>query len=608
MLGRTDSRGRLFVLLIGFVIASGALLARLSWWQVVRQGDLAAAAYRQVYLRIEQPSPRGEIYDRSGVVVLAGSVTRDRLVVGADRMSAEQRDRMVAFLTEMLQLDEAGAQAVRTKLETGKPYLVLAQDLSPETSEAIRAAAGERGIGGIGFESQTVRTYPQAGGSPGSSLAAALLGFVNREGKGQYGVEQYYQDVLTGKPRIVEADKDANGEPVIDTERTIQSGAPGSDVRLTIDAGLQLAIEQEVMTAAVADRAKSASAVVMDPYTGEVYAMADYPSFDANSYAAVAGSDPGRFVNTVVSNVYEPGSVFKMMTVIAGLEAGTVSMDTKFVDTGSLKLDGGKAVIHDADRQGMGEMRFEDAIAWSRNVVAAKAALGLSPSLDQASAKLHEVWTRMGFGSPTGIDLAGEVGGLVNDPAISKWQQVDLANGSFGQGVAVTQIQLASAYAAMMNGGTLVTPHVVASVAGHDLKVEPHGKVLDPALTPQLLELMNHVVTTVPTYSKGTLIPGYWVGGKTGTAQIWDAKAKAWKSGIFDFSFVGYIGRRVGHPDLVVAVRITEGRPTAHRAGGLYLPVMSFELFRRIATDAIKTPGLLPELPIEEAPVAKVGA
>jgi cell division protein FtsI/penicillin-binding protein 2 len=213
----------------------------------------------------------------------------------------------------------------------------------------------------------------------------------------------------------------------------------------------------------------------------------------------------------------------------------------------------------------------------------------------------------MGFGARTGIDLAGEATGLVNDPSANAWREIDLANGSFGQGVGVTQIQLAAAYAAMMNGGTLVTPHVVASVAGKEIAPASRGRVLDASMTPELVDLMNHVVTTVPFYRQGTLIPGYWVGGKTGTAQIWDNTAHAWKANIYNFSFVGYIGRRVGHPDLVIAVRISEGRPTSPKFGQLVMPIMSFELFRRIATDAITTPGLLPDLPVEEVPVARAG-
>jgi len=602
MLGRTDSHGRLIFLLLAFVLATGVLVARLGWWQVVRQSDLAAAAQRQIYLQEVIPARRGAIYDRSGTVVLAETMARDRLVVDASRLGAAEREALTAILTEVLSLDEPAAADVAARLASGRSYVVVVRDLTPDASDAIRARIDAAAIPGTSLETEFARTYPQAGGGPRTSLAAQLLGFVNREGQGQYGVEQYYQDQLAGTPAIVESDRDANGNPIIETQRTVDAGAPGLDLSLTVDAGLQLALEQEVMAAWVADKAKSVSAVVLDPYSGEVLAEATYPSYDANDYAQIASTDPGRFVDPVVSQVYEPGSVFKMLTVIAGLESGTVTLTTKINDTGTLRLDGGRTKIDDADRKPMGVMTFEDGVAFSRNVVAAKVALNLAPTLQEASAALHEVWTRLGFGSRTGIDVAGEVGGLVRDPATKPWREIDLANGSFGQGVAVTPLQLATAFSAMVNGGTLVTPHVVKAIGGTPTDVAARGQVLDPALSPDLIGVMNRVVTIVPFYSGRTLIPGYFVGGKTGTAQIWDAQAGAWKSGVFNFSFVGFVGRQTGRPDLVIAVQINEARPSIQRVGLLSLPVMSFELFRRIATDAVSIPGLLPDLPVSEAP------
>jgi cell division protein FtsI (penicillin-binding protein 3) len=449
----------------------------------------------------------------------------------------------------------------------------------------------------VSFETESVRVYPQSGGGPQTSLAAHLLGFVNREGQGQYGVEQFYQEALAGTPAVVESDRDANGKPVIETQHTVDAGTPGADLSLTIDASLQLALEQEVMSAWVADRARSVSAIIIDPYSGEIMAEATYPSYDANDYAAIASVDPGRFVDPVVSDVYEPGSVFKMLTVIAGLETGTVDMTTEIDDSGTLKLDGGRTKIDDADRRAMGIMTFEDAIAWSRNVVAAKVALGLAPELQDASEILHEVWLRLGYGSKTGIDVSGEVAGLVRDPARKAWREIDLANGSFGQGVAVTPLQLAVSYSAMVNGGLLVTPHVVKAIDGVPVEIQAGRPAMDASLSPDLIELMNHVVSSVPFYRDRTLIPGYYVGGKTGTAQIWDTAIGNWKTGVFNFSFVGFVGRQEGRPDLVIALKINEGTPNVRRVGQLEMPAMSFELFRRIATDSMAIPGLLPDLP-----------
>jgi cell division protein FtsI/penicillin-binding protein 2 len=604
MQGRTDSGRRLLLLLIVFVVGAGALVTRLGYWQIGRRDDLIESARRQIYYRAEVPSKRGQIYDRSGTIVLAASVRRDRLIVSAEHLTAADRAAMVEFLAAQLDLDPTESGIVAAQLETGRPYLVIARGLLPEHSQAIEEAAVEAGISWITFESDSARTYPQSGGGPNTSLASHLVGFVNRDGQGQYGVEQYYQDVLAGEPSVIEADRDASGAALAETERTVEPGVPGADIRLTIDAGLQLAIEQEVMSAAIANGAKSVSAVVLDPWTGEIYASASYPSYDANDYAAIAAEDPSQFIDPVVSHVYEPGSVFKMMTVVAGLEQGTTAMDKAYRDSGRLQL-ADNTRIEDADGKAMGSMPLEDGIAYSRNVVAAKVALGLAPTTRQASAILHETWTRLGFGSPTNVDLAGEERGLVNDPAITPWRQIDLANGSFGQGVAVTQLQLARAYAAMVNGGVLVEPHIVAGVGAEPVVATRDAPVLDPAMSRPLANLMEHVLDS-PWYEEESQIPGYWVGGKTGTAQVWDAKHNRWFFNIYNFSCVGFVGRTEGHPDLVVAVKIGEAPPNRNALGQFTLPVTSVELFRRIATDAITTPGLLPGLPPADTTVARI--
>jgi cell division protein FtsI/penicillin-binding protein 2 len=423
-----------------------------------------------------------------------------------------------------------------------------------------------------------------------------LLGFVNGAGEGQYGVEQRYQDVLGGSPRVLLARRTADGGLVADDGDVIDGGAPGRDVTLTIDASLQLAIEEEMLAAWVADRALSVSAVVMDPYTGEIYAHATYPSYDANDYQAIAGADKARFMDPIVSNVYEPGSVFKMMTAISALEKGVVKPSSIINDSQVLVLDGGRNRVMNADHKGKGRIPFEDVIAYSRNVGAAKVAMRLGRTTESAATTLFDTWEKMGFGRRTGIDVAGELPGLVNDPAERAWREIDLANGAFGQGVAVTQIQLAAAYAAMINGGVEVHPHVVKRVGERDATSQPAERLMPKSLSGTLVKMLHHVVHEVEFYAQGTLAEGYEVGGKTGTAQIWDATLRGgrgdWKRNIFNYSFVGYIG--VDKPRLVVAVRINEGTPTIIKQGYLDLPVMSFELFRRVATDAMKILDLPP--------------
>ncbi|HEY4190961.1 MAG TPA: penicillin-binding protein 2 [Candidatus Limnocylindrales bacterium] len=607
MLGRTDSRRRLLFLLLVFGVGTCALVARLAYWQVIDQSRLAAEALAQTTVTLDTASKRGDIYDRTGTIVLATTVQRERLVAAPDQLNADQRRTTVATLAPILGLDDAGAVALRDKLTGSAKYVILRHGIERQVGDQIRAAIAAKTAFAISLEPEPERVYPQVGGGPGSSLAAHLLGFVNREGGGQYGVEQEYQSTLAGEPRIIVADRDASGQPILDDATVTQVGQPGTDLTLTIDAGLQLRVEQELLAAWIADKAKSVSAVVMDPHTGEVYAMATYPSYDGNDYKAIAASDPSRFIDPIVASVYEPGSVFKMMTAAAALTNGTVTPLTRVKDTGTLRLDGGRTKIDDADRKAMGWMTFQDGVAYSRNVVAAKVALGLGKTTQQSSTILHDMWLRLGYGKPTGIDVAGEVGGLVRDPAITPWRQIDLANGAFGQGVAVTPIQLAMAYAALADGGTMVQPHVVKEIGDRVVPVEPKATgVVDPSISRTLVGMMQHVITEVPFYRDRTLVPGYDVGGKTGTAQIWDPKANhghgAWKANLFNYSFVGYIARTPGVPDLVVAIQIEEGTPTVLRVGHIEMPVMSFELFRRIATDGITTPDLLPPKPAPLTP------
>ena len=615
MLGRTDSRLRLLVLLVVFIVASLALVSRLAFWQVVERDWLLERAMAQTTVRIETPSRRGSIYDRSGTVALASTVDRDRLAAAPRDMTPAEREKTARELIRMLRLDETAAETLRANLASDKAYVIVARDVMPSVSERIREAVAAGRIAHVSLEPEPVRVYPQEGGGPDSTLAAHLLGFVNREGIGQYGVEQFYQDSLAGTPRVAIAQRDITGRVLSDTAHVDQEGLPGTDLNLTIDAGLQVTLEQELLAAWIADKAKNVSAAVLDPYTGEIYAMATYPSYDANDYRAIAASEPSRFIDPIVSSVYEPGSVFKMFTAAAALEKGTVTPGTRIKDVGTLRLDKGRTKIDNANRQGMGWLTFEDAIAWSRNVVAAKVALELGKTTKKAATTLHEMWVRVGFGRPTGIDVAGEVSGeaYVRDPAITPWRQIDLANGSFGQGVAVTPIQLATAYAAMVNGGKLVQPHVVKSIGNRDIPISTGETVLSKKLSKQLTRLMDHVVTEVPFYRDRTLIQGYHVGGKTGTAQIWDAKANkgrgGWKHNKFNYSFVGYVAREKGRPDLVVAIRIEEGRPTTLRVGQIEMPVMSFALFRRIAHAAITTPDLLTlrdaSLQVTPAPTAQ---
>jgi len=609
MLGRTDSRPRTLLLLAILLVFGAACVARLGYWQLVRHDWLLAQARDQVAVRTEIPATRGTIYDRSGTVTLATTIRQDRLVAypaslaGETAAASTRRAEIAATLAGILGLGGDAAAELRQRIDSGKAYVILARGLTTDESSAVRAAIDDGVLAQVRLEPEAVRVYPLDGGAPKTTIAAHLLGFTNREGAGQYGVEGRWQDALAGAPRIVVAEGDATGRPNLERATTLEAGSPGVDVTLTIDASLQLGVEREVYAAWVADRAKSVSALVMDPATGEILAAATYPSYDANDYGAVAAAGPERFLDPVVAAVYEPGSVFKMVTAAAVLEAGVVKRTSGVRDQAILRLDGGKAFVQNADRGSKGSLTFEDAVAWSRNVVMSKVALKLAPTAQAAAEVLYEMWAKLGFGATSGVDLAGEVPGIVRDPARTAWRQIDVANGSFGQGVAVTILQLATAFSAMVNGGILPTPHVVQRVGAEAVVTGDRGRVLTTALSAELVKIMRRVPLAVPFYRDRTLIPGYVVGGKTGTAQIWDGEKKRWKVNVFNYSFVGFVGRR--SPEVVVAVRIEEGRPTVLQVGMIEMPVESFELFRRVATDAMATLDLAP---VPARPSASPGA
>lgn len=593
MLGRTDRRLRLVVLLLVFISLATAIGVRLVYWQVARGPELRAMANAQLERPAEEVPQRGEIVDRRGTV-LATTAYRDVLAAYPDRVPVAVRAQLAERLGAILGADGPDATTLSTQLSRPDAYVVLVRQLTEEQSEAIRSLPQEL-TRGLALEPRPVRFYPNPGGAPGTTLASQILGFVTQDGVGHYGIEQYYDDVLAGRPRVVAALRDIAGRTLTSSARVIDPGVPGTDLRLTIDSSLQLQLEKELYAAWVANSAARVSAVIIDPYTGELLASASVPGYDANDFGAIAQRDPSLFENPVLSQVYEPGSVMKMFTAAAGLDNGSITPTSVVNDTGALDL--GRIAVHNADRRGMGPLTFQDVIAYSRNVATARVAMKLGPDVRSSADALYGMWRRLGVGVKSGVDVSNEVAGLTADPARRKWEPIDLANRAFGQGVAATQLQLARAFSAMANGGSLVTPHLALEIGGERQVPPPASQAISPELSGQLRDLMTHVVTAVPWYAEGTLIPRYWVGGKTGTAQIWDAKRGGWVWNTFNFTFAGFVGAE--RPEAVIVTRIHETQPRVRGQGDLELSVTSYELFRRIARDTIAA------LDVEPLPAAK---
>ena len=411
-------------------------------------------------------------------------------------------------------------------------YVVLTRGLDEPTATQIRAGLADGTFAGLSLEPEPERRYPLAGGSPDSTLAAQLLGFVNREGVGQYGIEERYQAELAGQPKVEQAVADGYGDPVPGSIVVQSAGAPGQDLRLSIDACLQLQLEQELMAAGLADRALSVSGVVMDPYTGEIYGEATYPSYNGNDYAAIAAQSPQRFIDPVVSSVYEPGSVFKMCTALAAFENGTATPDTIVDDTGSLKLDHGQAKVSDANLRGMGPMPFEDIVAYSRNVGAARVAIGLSTSTKKASAILHGTWLSLGFGAADGHRRrrrGARPRARPDDHAVAPGrprQRVVRSGRRRSPRSSWPRRTRRWSTAARSR-----RPHVVLSIGNQPVEVQAKGRIMTTEMSAQMVDLMSHVIHTVPWYRDSTITPGFrWaarpVPRRSGTRRPITARAR----------------------------------------------------------------------------------
>jgi cell division protein FtsI (penicillin-binding protein 3) len=252
--------------------------------------------------------------------------------------------------------------------------------------------------------------------------------------------------------------------------------------------------------------------------------------------------------------------------------------------------------VRNSDLKSKGSMTLTAALAWSRNVVFSKVGLSLGSNTREAALRLYATWLRFGFGGKTGIDVAGESQGLVNDPTERQWREIDVANASFGQGVGTTLVQLAVAYSALVNGGVLVRPRIVESVDGVAIPITVRGSATTPQVSAQMVRMTGQVTSSVPFYAKLTRMDGYAYGGKTGTAQIWlkdaDGGKGAWDFEHYNFTFVGWVGKSA--PEYVIAISIRRGTPVTQRQGAIVNRIESFELFRRVAQDLISVYNIPP--------------
>ena len=562
-------------ILLIFAILATAATAGLGYWQVVAAPELTAKAIRSMTPPQETRLARASIVDRNGKV-LAQTASLDRLDAHPSNIDPEDREVIVDTLTPILGLDAGQREEHLAKLSSGKAWTWLRTRLTQKQSALVRIAMDDRKLPGLVLEPIDVRAYPRQGGQSGTTLASHLVGFVAGDDRGAYGVEALYDDRLTG----------ADGGSVdIASLAGVDLGLDDVEtppLAMTIDWKLQRQLEKELSTARITTGAKSVNAIVIDPHTGEIVASASVPGYDANNYAEVASDHMGLLRDPNVSEVFEPGSVLKIFTATAALEKGVVTPQTKIKDVPLIEFY--KYKVHNSDKKGEGLISVKDVIAMSRNVAIAKIARRLAPNSTQRAAHhLYSMWDKVGIVGTTGVDIASEESGLFCDPDECLWAPVDLANRAFGQGVAVTLMQLATGFSTLVNGGYRVQPHVVLE---GDAAQVPKQRVLSPKVARQAQEILVHVTGSRSHYAAGSLIPGYMIGGKTGTAQIWDSKRGQWKDNIFNHNFVGFVGSN--KPEYVIAVRIEEPENTVFGQGHIEIKIESYELFRNIAKGVIK--------------------
>jgi cell division protein FtsI/penicillin-binding protein 2 len=598
MLARTDSRARALVLFLLVAVAATAIGARLVWWQVVQQPWLAEMARNQLAQHHELPAERGEITDVNGEL-LATSVELQSIF--ATPPTIADPEAAAEVLAEILGLDAAELEA---RLEGDASWIWLKRRVSPAEADRIRAID----LRGVGMLPETKRVYPVHGVAKDTTMAAQVLGFVAEdeamEGRlvGHFGVEQRENGLLAGNPGRVTAEADVIGRRIADSATLLTEPVDGADLRLTIDAGVQHLLEETIWEAYRNNNAQGATGLIMNAETGAILGMASFPSYDANQFATTDGE---LFSNPAISRQYEPGSVMKAFTIAAALDAGAITTEDTFDDDNNLRLRNVR--IQNADRAdrpyGHGPITASDVLALSNNVGAAKIGLELG------SLELYEAFRRFGFGSPTGIELAGEEAGLVWHPDRASGE-LTTAQNAFGQGLSLTAVQLAAGYAAFANGGTLVTPHVIEGWTDpdgsyHETQQPPGERIMRAETADTMIDLLVNAIDE--GIAKGARIPGYTVAGKTGTAQIaGPVEVKTddgetvtrWRyiDGWVDSSFVGILP--AGDIELVTLVLIHRPVPWDRR-----MPDRPEQVYSRLMPQILDYLAIAPDRPDE--PVAQ---
>jgi stage V sporulation protein D (sporulation-specific penicillin-binding protein) len=550
--------------LVWIMLITGAIFTiRLFYLQVIQHTYYENEALKEHTSKFMLPAQRGQIYARDGS---DGSITPLVLNEASYTVYADPRYVTDESHTADVVRRIAGGNLV-DDFESGLKnkdlqYTILAHKISQKQADLLLAEK----LPGVGLQEQDRRVYPEG------PLAAQVLGYVNNDGHGQYGIEQALDGDLSGKPGLLKAVTDVRGIPLSVGDNNIQEPAQdGKNLVLTIDRNVQSYVEQALKDGLEKVHAKHGSAIVMDPKTGGVLAMANLPTFDPNKY--FEQSDYSAFQNAVVSSPYEAGSVVKTFTMAAGLNEGVVKPDSTFNNTGSIKV--GDATIRNVLQNVNGTRNMMEVFQYSLNtgVVHVLQQLGGGSLNGQGRDKLYSYFTdNYLFGKKTGIEQSGELTGEVIAPDVAEGNDVRYANMTFGQGMDNTMIQITSAFAAMVNGGTYYKPHVVdgsVNADGDEARKASQvvkSDVIRPEISRELNDMMHEArKRSIPGQDKA----GYYVAGKTGTAQVIDPKTGKYSDDNAVGSYLGFGGNSNTDPRYVIMVRVTDAKVgSAVYAGG----------------------------------------
>ena len=534
---------RRIVFLAGvFVTLLAVALGRAVWLQAVKGPELAAMALRQHRETVVVPAARGTIFDRNGEPLAIGEQVTT--VYANPRQVDRPRDLTLAAGKA---LGVEPGIVYPQLVDRTRGFVYVARKADPLKAEELE----KLGFAGLGFYPEELRTYPQG------PVAAQVVGFAGLDNKGLEGLERSLEKVLAGRPGSQTIVKDPFGRALDVVSTKLET--PGKNVRLTIDHQIQANAEAVLHETVRRWGARAASAIVMDPYTGSVLAMAVAPRFNANRFPTTR---PDRRRNRAVTDTYEPGSTFKLVTVAAALQEGIVSPSTSFRLAPTLKVS--DRLIREAHSRGTQRMTVRQIVEYSSNI----GTITIAQRLGEG--RLSSWIGRFGFGEPTGIDFPGESPGFALP--LDQWSGSTIGTVPIGHGIAVTPIQMARAYAAIANGGVLVRPHLIERVDGQPVAATRKRRVVSRAVSATMLSMLRGVVLE----GTGTeaAIPGYTVAGKTGTAAKIDSNGR-YSTSRYVASFVGLVPAT--KPRLVVMVMVDEPR------GNIYGGVVAAPAFREIA-------------------------